>query len=79
VSRILAPAAIFVAVVAGLGAVDETVHAVVGVGCFSLLVSRCCVAIDAGETGIIGGNLVAVVADRAVMGNRKVGMVEDGA
>ena len=75
----LATAAVLVAVVAGGGAVDETAYAVVLVDRLSLLVCRGCVAIDAGETGIVGGNLVAIVAHRAVVGNGEVRVIESGA
>ena len=36
-------------------------------------------AVDASKAGVVGGNLVAVVADRTVMRNREVGVVEGGA
>ena len=41
-----------------------------------LLMSRLRVAIDASEACVVGRNLVAVVADRTVMGNREIGVIE---
>ena len=46
------------------------------VGGLRLLVRRCGVAVDAGETGIFGGHLVAIIADRTVMRNREIGVVK---
>jgi hypothetical protein len=67
-----------VAVVASRGAVDEICNAVVLVGGGDLLVSGGGVAVDAGEAGIVGGNLVAVVANRAVMRNGEIRVIECG-
>ncbi len=74
----LAVTAVLVAVVASRGAVDEICNAVVLVGGGDLLVSGGGVAVDAGEAGIIGGNLVAVIANGAVMRNGEVCVIECG-
>jgi len=79
VERISATAAIFVAVVAGGGAVDEIANAVVLVGGGNLLVCSRGVAVDAGEAGVVRGDLVAIVADRTVMGNGVIRVIESGA
>jgi len=75
----LAPAAILVAVVASRGAVHEITHAVVLVDRLRLLVRSGGVAIDTRKTGVVRGNLVAIVANRAVMRNREVGVVKGSA
>jgi hypothetical protein len=41
-----------------------------------LLVRRRRVAIDAGEAGVVCRNLVAIVADRSVMRDLEIGVVE---
>src|SRR5690349_6182156 len=79
IGRILAPAAILVAGVAGGGAVTITANSLMDTVRLSLLVRRRCVAVDAGEAGVVRGNLVAVVAHRAVVRNREIGVVECGA
>jgi len=59
----LAPAAVLVAVVAGGGSVAIAVHVRVSLIGLGLLVRSLGVAVDAGEAGVVGGDLVAVVAD----------------
>src|SRR3974390_2257786 len=78
--RILAPAAVLVAVVANGGAVGVPVDtAVLTVGT-RLGVIVVGVAIDASKAGEIGGNLVAVVADRTMVRNREVvGVIKSSA
>lgn len=78
VARMLAVSAVLVAVVASRRAVDEICDAVVLVGGGDLLVSSGRVAVDAGEAGVVRGNLVAVVADGAVMRNGEIGVIECG-
>ena len=74
----LSPAAVLVAVVAGGGAVGVTVDALVSVIGARFLVSGFSVAIDAGEAGEIGGDLMAVVANRAMVRNREIRSVVKG-
>ena len=61
--RMLAPAAVFVAVVADGGAVAITVDTVVSIVGLRLLVGGLGVAVDASEAGVVGGNLMAVTAN----------------
>lgn len=75
----LALATVPVAVVAGGGAVAVPANAVMGVVGLCGLVRGCGVAIDTGKAGIVGRDLMAVVADRAVVGDGKVKMAEGGA
>ena len=79
VERMLAPAAIFMAVVAGGGAVGITVDVGVSIVGLRLLVSSLCVAVDAGEAGVVGGNLVAIATNRAVVGNGEISVIESSA
>ena len=74
--RILAPAAVLVTVVAGGGSVAIAVHIRVSLIGLRLLVRRLGVAVDAGEAGVVGGDLVAIVADRFVVRDREISMVE---
>ena len=76
---ISAPAAVFVARVAGGGAVAVTPYALVGVVGLRLLVRCRRMAVDAGEARVVRGDLVAIVADRPVVGNRKVRVIKDRA
>src|ERR1700737_1071937 len=71
-------AAIFVAVVAGGGAVGITVHAVVNIVGLRLLVRRLRMAVDARKVAEVRGDLVAVVANRTVVRNREEGSVIEG-
>jgi hypothetical protein len=75
----LAPAAIFVARVASGRAIREAAHALVLVDGLCLLVRRGGVAIDAGKTGVVQRYLVAIIANRPVVRNREVGVIEGGA
>ncbi len=76
--RILAPAAVLVAVVANGGAVGVPVDtAVLTVGT-RLGVIVVGVAVDASKAGKIGRYLVAIVADRTMVGNREVRGVVEG-
>jgi len=79
VALMLAAAAVLVAVVASGGAVDEVAHAVVLVSRLGLLVRSSGVAVDAGKARIIGGDLMAIIANGAMMRNNEVRMVESGA
>jgi len=72
----LAPAAVFVAVVASRWAVAVTADSIVNVVGLGLLVRRLRVAVDAGEARVVGRNLVAVVAHRPVVRNREVRVIE---
>lgn len=74
----LAVTAVFMAVVTSRWAVDEICNAVMLVGGGDLLVSGGGVAVDAGEAGVVGGNLVAIVANGVVMGNGEVRVIECG-
>ena len=74
----LASSTVLVAVVAGRGSVHEVRYAGVLVDGYRLLMSGGGVAVDARKTGIVCGQLVAVVANRSVMGNREIRMVERG-
>lgn len=79
VQRMLAPAAVFVAVVAGGGTVGvavDTTMLTIGAGLGVIVVG---VTVDASKAGIVCGYLVAVVAHRFVVRNRKVGVVKGGA
>ena len=67
------------AVVAGLRPVNKTNDTRVGVDGLRLLVGRGRVTVDAGKAGIVGGDLMAIVADRAVVRNGEVGVIEGGA
>lgn len=78
VARILAVTTVLVAVVASSGAVDEIRNAVVLVGGGDLLVCAGGVAVDARKAGVVGGNLVAVIANGAVMGNGEIRVIECG-
>src|SRR3974390_3567911 len=68
--RILAPT-VFVTVVAGCGGVRVAVNAAMLTVSLGLLVSRSCVEIDNGEAGEVRRNLMAIVADRAMVRNRE--------
>jgi hypothetical protein len=59
----LARPAVLVAVVASRGTVDEVRHAIVLIDGYRFLMSACRVAVDTGETRIIGGDLMAIVAN----------------
>lgn len=74
----LAVTTVLVAVIASSGAVDEIRNAVVLVGGGDLLVCAGGVAVDAGKAGVVGGNLVAVIANGAVMGNGEIRVIECG-
>lgn len=63
-------------VVASRGAVDEPADAGVLVDRCGLLMRRGGMAVDAGEAGIVGGDLVAIVANRIVVRNWEVGVIE---
>lgn len=76
--RILAPT-VFVAVVAGRRGVRVAVNAAMLIVSFSLLVRSRSVAIDASEAGEIGRNLMAVVADRAMVRNGEVRVIKGSA
>lgn len=69
--RISAAAAIFVAVVAGGGAIRVAVYAAVLVVGLRLLVRRLRMAVDTSKTTEVRRHLVAVIANRAVVRNRK--------
>ena len=69
-------APVLVAVVADGGAVTIAGDVRVGIVGAGLLVRGGSVAVDASEARVVGGNLVAVVANRTVMRNREVSMVE---
>lgn len=75
----LAGPAVLVAVVAGRGTVHEIRNAVVLIDGYRFLVSARCVAVDTGESRIIGRDLVAIVANGAVMRNREVRVLVAGA
>ena len=64
------------AVVAGCGAVTVAANALVSIVSLRLLVCRGGVAVDAGEARIVGRYLMAVVADRSVVRNWEVGVIE---
>jgi hypothetical protein len=68
-----------VAVVASRGAVDEVRNTIVLVRGHRFLVGADGMAVDAGEARIVCGSLMAIVANRAVMRNREVGVVVAGA
>jgi hypothetical protein len=70
---------IFVAVVADNGAVGITGDVGVSLVGASLLVRASGVAIDAGEAGVVGGDLMAIVANGAVVGNWEIIVIESGA
>lgn len=74
----LASSAVLVAVVAGRRSVHEVRYAGVLVDGYCLRMSGGGVAVDARKTGIVCGHLVAVVANRPVMGNREICVVERG-
>ena len=74
--RTLASPAGLVAVVAGSRAVAVTRNVGVSLIRLRLLMSRLRVAIDASKARVVGRNLVAIVADRTVMGNREIGVIE---
>ena len=78
VTRILASATVLMAVVASRGAVDESADAGVLVDRCGLLVRRGGMAVDASKAGIVGGNLVAIVANGGVVWNREVRVIESG-
>ena len=59
------------AVVAGGGAVGITVYAIVDVVGLRLLMRRLRMAVDARKAAEVGGYLMAVVANRTVVRNRK--------
>lgn len=63
-------------VVAGGGSVAITVYVRVNLIGLGLLVRSLGVAVDAGEAGVVGGDLVAIVADRFVVRDREISMVE---
>jgi hypothetical protein len=69
-------APIFVAVVADGGAVGVSGNVGVSLVGAGFLVGRGGVAVDAGEAGVVGGDLVAVVADGTVVRDREVGVVK---
>src|SRR5277367_3292197 len=71
-----ATAAIFMAVVAGGGTVAETRDIGVARNLLRLSVKRGGVAIDAGEAGVVGGDLVAITTNGTVMWNGEIRMVE---
>jgi hypothetical protein len=75
----LAPAAVFVAVVACGGAVAITGNAVMAIVSVGLLVGGLGVAVDTGEASVVRGNLVAIVAHGIVVRNREVCVIESGA
>jgi hypothetical protein len=68
--------AIFVAVVADCRAIAVAGNVGVGVVRAGFLVRRSGVAVDASKRAVVGGNLMAVIADGAVVRNRKIYMVE---
>jgi hypothetical protein len=74
--RASAGPSVFMAVVAGGGAIDEIGDTCVLVRGRYLLMSGRGMAVDAGEGGIVRGDLVAIVADRVVMRNRKISVLE---
>lgn len=67
------------AVVADNGAVGITGDVGVSLVGASLLVRASGVAIDAGEAGVVGGDLMAIVANGAVVGNWEIIVIESGA
>ena len=79
VERMLAPAAVLVAVVASGGAVGITVDSAVLTVRSGLGVIVVGMAVDTSKAGVVGGNLVAVVAHGFVMRDREVGVIESGA
>ena len=64
------------AVVASGGAVGITAYPLVSVVRLGLLVRRGGMAVDAGKLRIVGGNLVTVSADRTMVRNREVSVIE---
>ena len=79
VERMLAPAAVLVAVVASGGTVGITVDSTVLTVRSSLSVIVVGMAVDTSKAGVVGGNLVAVVAHGLVMRDGEVGVIESGA
>jgi hypothetical protein len=75
----LARPAVLVAVVASRGTVHEVRDAIVLVDGYRFLVSACRVAVDTRKTRIIGGDLVTIVANGAVMRNGEVRVLVAGA
>jgi hypothetical protein len=73
-----ARSAVLVAVIASGRAVYEIADARVLVRRRDLLVRCVGVAVDTSEGGIVRGDLVAIVANRTVMRNREVGVLESG-
>ena len=67
------------AVVASLCAVGVALDALIGVACLGLLVRCRGVAINTGKLRIIRRNLVAIAADRSVVGNREPRVIESRA
>ena len=64
------------AVIAGGRAVTVTAITLVNVVRLGLLVRCCRVAINAAKAGVIRRNLVAIVAHRSVVRDRKIGVIE---
>ena len=79
VERMLAPAAVLMAIVASGGAVGITVDSAVLTVRSSLGVIVVGMAVDTSKAGVVGGNLVAVVAHGLVMRDGKIGVIESGA
>jgi hypothetical protein len=75
----LAPAAVLVAVVAGGGGIGVTPNAAVLTIGAGLGVKVVGMAVDAGEAGVVSRNLMAIVANRTVMRDGEVGVIESGA
>src|SRR5271165_1760730 len=82
VFRILASATVLVAAVARLGAIAIAVDAAMLVVRLGLMVRCCRMAIDAGEAGVVRGNLMAIVAGwriRFMVRDREeIGVIERG-
>lgn len=75
---ISAATAVFVAVVTSGGAIGIAAHAAMVAVSLTFPVGGFRVAIDASETGKVGRNLVAVVTDGAMVGDREVIAVIEG-
>ena len=75
----LATTAVCVAVVTDGRSIAIAVYIGVGLVGLGLLMSSLGMTIDAGKAGVVGGNLVAIVAHRLVVWNGEIGMVESRA
>ena len=76
--RMSAATPVCVAVVTGGRSVAVAVYIRMGLVGLGLLMGGLGVTVDTGKAGVIGGNLVAIIAYRLVMRDGEVGMVERG-